>query len=142
MLTKPVRQIISEMRKVCSNTIRCNNGTEIVIHEINANKNDYIGKIKWNPDGSVKVIRGFFCTIIPSRKTVGLEEFKKDRNIWLYNPKVPFVDNFFHENDYYLKERMMNEFISDNGDVDHYATVTKFAYMMSDVMSMMDDMED
>lgn len=149
MLDFTIRKAVEEMRKVSSQTVTCNNGTTITIWEINADKMDHIGKIKWNPDGSVKTIRGFYCAINESKKrgiATVWKEFPKDRKHWLYNPKLfdedGYDQNFFHDNEYYLSEREMNGFISDNGGIDHYLTIGQYAYMMADCLALAKEAEE
>lgn len=122
-----IRKAIEEMRKVSSNTVQCNNGTKIIIWGINSNKADYVGKIKWNHDGSIKAIRGFFCSIKSNDSTVW-KEFPKDDKHWMFAARK----NPSAKNDYYLSEREMNGFISDNGGIDYYNTIERYEHMMSD----------
>ena len=127
-----VREAINEMKKVGGRTIVTYNGTKIVLHEINANRYDYIGTIKWDEDGNPIVLRRIFCTIHPSKKTKGLDDLKKNTNWWLFSPKMSY--NYFRENDFCIPERIMNQFLSLNGDVDEYHTLSVPYYMMADAM--------
>ncbi len=134
-----IRKAISEMRKVCTSTVYLNNGTKIFIQEINADKSDYIGTIKWDENGRAKVLRRIFCTILPTSRTKMLDDLKNAKYVWLYNPKEEW--NYFGENDYCVPERMMNEFIIANGEIDTYRSISAPYYMMVDTLSMFDDME-
>lgn len=128
MLHMTIRQTIEQMRKVGTRTVVLNNGTEITIHEINADRCDYIGTIKWNETGNVKTIRRIFCSISSSSKTKGIEELQK--KYWF---------NFFRDTDYCIPERAMNGFISENGGIDKYKTVTEPYYMMQDILLSADE---
>lgn len=130
-----VREAIDEMKKVCADTITTCNGTKIILHEIDANRDDYIdciGSFKWDNDGNPIVLRRIFCTILPSKKTRGLDDLKKNTNWWLFNPKESY--NYFRENDFCIPERIMNQFISLNEDVDTYHTIYQFHNMIADTM--------
>lgn len=113
----------------------------IFIMELNSRRIDQpIGKFKWDEDGRIRVIRGFFVSIKANKNTVW-KEFPKDKKHWLYDPE--YIDengydmNYFHETEYYLSEREMNGFIQDNYGIDHYETIGKYAYMLADCMEMM-----
>lgn len=130
-----VRKCIEEMRKVSTNTIYTNNGTEIFLMEINPSKYDYIGTVKFKKDGQV-ILRRILCMIKSSKRTKGIEELKADKNIWMYDPGYDY--NYFRENDFCIPERKMNEFISLNGGIDTYRTISESYYMMVDTLAMMD----
>lgn len=53
MMTMTVRECIEKMRKVYTNTIYTNNGTEIFLMEINPLEYDHIGTVKFKKDGQV-----------------------------------------------------------------------------------------
>lgn len=140
MLNTPVRKIIERMRKCGSHTIICNNKTKIIIQDLGLRSIDQpISKIKWNPDGSMKVMRRFFVTIVESPRSV-MKYIPKNKNHWLYEPESNY--NFFNENDYYLTERELNEFISDNDDVDIYETCCVHEYMLADMEDMYKEFEE
>ena len=86
-----IRKCIEKMREVSTNTIVLINKTKIYIHEINADKNDYFGTIKWNPDGSVRVIRRIFCTIDETSRTKMLDELKSNKDWWMYGTALKQV---------------------------------------------------
>lgn len=135
MMTMTVRECIEKMRKVYTNTIYTNNGTEIFLMEINPLEYDHIGTVKFKKDGQV-ILRRILCTIKPSKRTKGIEELKADKNIWMYDPGYDY--NYFRENDFCIPERKMNEFISLNGRIDTYRTISGPYYMMVDTLAMMD----
>ena len=129
-----VRKCIEEMRKVSTNIIYTNNGTEIFLMEINPSKYDYIGTVKFKKDGRV-ILRNIFCVIKSSKKTKGIEELRADKSIWMYSPEYDY--NYFSENEFCIPERKMNEFISLNGGIDTYRTISEPSYMMIDSLSIM-----
>lgn len=130
-----VRECINEMRKVYTNTIYTNNGTKIVLMEINPSKCDCFGTTKFKEDGQV-ILRRILCNIRKSENTQGVERLIKDQNIWMFDPGSQY--NYFRETDFCIPERKMNEFISLNGGIDHYRTITEYAYMMADALLIMD----
>lgn len=132
-----IRKCIEKMREVSTKVVVLRNRTKIYIHEINANKNDYFGTIKWNPDGSIRVIRRIFCTIEETSRTKMLDELKSNKDWWMYVPNSDY--NYFRENDFILPERKMNEFISANDGIDEYETISVPYYMMVDCMNMMNE---
>ena len=142
-----VRTCIEKMRKYGTSKITLNNGTKIVIHEINVHKYDEpFSRIKWNHDGSVRVIRRIFCSIYPSPKTKMLDELKEHRNnegrngrgyrdYWMWDPDDRGYQ-YFREEDYILPEKVMNQFIKANEGIDEYTTIQEPAYMYDDMMSL------
>lgn len=130
-----VRKCIEKMRNVSVNTIYTNNGTEIFLMEINPLEYDHFSTVKFKKDGQV-ILRRILCTIKPLKRTKGIEELKADKNIWMYDPGYDY--NYFRENDFCIPERRMNEFISLNGGIDAYRTISESYYMMVDSMSMME----
>lgn len=131
-----IRKCIKEMRKVGTNKICLNNGTKIYLLEMNADKAEEIGTSKRNSDGTIRVMRRIFCSIQPSKNARMMEELKN--NWWLYNPKKDYWENYFHEDEFLLPERILNQFISANMGIDYYDTISRPYYMMADTMSMMD----
>lgn len=146
-----IRKCIQEMRNYHANKVILNNRTEINITEIwvpskeDAYNNMCISKFKWNKDDSSLIaIRNILCSIYPSKRTIGLKELKNDRihGYWLYDPKKDFVDNYFHENDFLLPERVMNEFINTNMGIDEYQTISVPYYMMIDTIALYNECRD
>lgn len=135
MMTMTVRECIEKMRKVSQDVIYTNNGTKIILLEINPLEYDHIGTVKFKKDGQV-ILRRILCTIKPSKRTKGIEELKTDKNIWMYDPGYDY--NYFRENDFCVPERKMNEFISLNGGIDTYRTISESYYMMVDTLAMME----
>ena len=130
-----VRKCIEKMRNVSANTIYTNNGTEIFLMEINPLEYDHLSTVKFKKDGQV-ILRRILCTIKPSKRTKGIEELKADKNIWMYDPGYDY--NYFRENEFCIPERKMNGFISLNGGIDAYRTISESYYMMVDSMSMIE----
>ena len=92
-------------------TVYCRNGLVIEMPDI-GHSYDAISPPKMI-DGK-PVFRKIFCSI----KGSGDLSVIKHRS--LYNPDWEW--NYFHENDYDVKEREMNMLIRDNGGIDVYKT--------------------
>ena len=130
-----IRQCIEEMRRFGTNTIYLYNGTTIYLLEMNADRYEQIGTFKRNEDGSIRVMRRIVCRIIPSENTRMLDDIKKNRSWYLYAEKLGEL-SYFGVNDYILPERVMNQFISYNGGIDHYRTIGELSYIYDDIMSI------
>lgn len=131
--TLKVRECINQMRKVRSHTIYLNNGTKIILREMFTDKEFCIGTFKWNEDGSWRVMRRIFCSVYPSEKTIGMDELKE--KYWMFDPKDDGLQ-YFNDDDFLIPERMMNQFISQNGGIEEYRTISCPYYMMVDTMAL------
>ena len=133
-MEKTVREVAKELRNLGSSKIVTNNGTKVFLLE-NYTTKDFasqaIGTFKFDNDGNIIALRQIFCSIEPSRYTKGLDDLKKNKNWWLFDPKDEF--NFFRENQFVLPEKELNSFLMQNGDIDHYATVTEVDFMLSTI---------
>ena len=132
--TYTVRKCIKELRKIGGNVIKLNNGTLIVISEINMPIEEQpFSRIK----GEGRIMRRILCRIEPSKKheTAMIDELKK-RGYCLYSAKEAkeYGYSYFGENEFMHPERVMNEFIFANDGIDHYATVGAMAYLLADMM--------
>lgn len=116
-----VREAIESMRRYGGTSIYTKNGTEIFLLDLHSNEWDCIGKIK-TIDGR-KVYRDIFCEVRPSNYTRHLEVIEK---YTMYDPN----DSYFRENEYVIPERDMNLFVSLNGGIDEYQTISVPAYML------------
>lgn len=130
-----VREWIREMRKIPSlpeicyiNTL---NGTKINIPDIRRH-GDYISKTKLFSNGEL-VFRTISCYISLNKNTKGLDLIKQ------YNIREKYEDSFYCENEYYIPERELNRFISINGGIDEYISVTLHWWMYKDHQEMIED---
>ena len=129
-----IRKCIEELQKVGGYSIRLYNGTVINIEEI---YNPEFSTVRRNEDGSPKTFRRIMCYIIPNGNTRMMDDLKK--KYWMYNPNVPEFENYFLEGHFRIPERIMNQFISYNGGIDHYETIGVPAMIAHDMRSMCDD---
>ena len=134
MLEMTIRKALEEARKYGGHTIYTNNGTEIIPLELGACKYDAIGKIKMI-DGK-KVFREIFCKVIPSTRTRYMDVIEKHT---MYFPDENGY-SYFSQGEYVIPERDMNLFISLNGGIDEYNTISVPYYMYSDMMHLMREM--
>ena len=122
-----IRKAIEETRKYGGRVIYTNNGTEIIPLEYGACKYDAIGKIKMI-DGK-KVFREIFCEVKPSTRTRHMDVIEK---YTMYFPDENGY-SYFNQGEYVIPERDMNLFISLNGGIDEYRTISVPYYMWSDM---------
>lgn len=126
-----IRKAIEEARKYGGRSIYTNNGTEIIPLELGASEYESIGKIKMI--NGKKVYREIFCVVKPSARTRYMDVIEKYS---MYSPDEKGY-SYFRKGDYVIPERDMNLFISLNGGIDEYQTISIPYYMWSDMMSAM-----
>lgn len=134
MLKMTIRKAIEKARKYGGHTIYTNNGTEIIPLELGASEYDSIGKIKMI--NGKKVYREIFCEVKPSKHTRYMDVIEKHT---MYFPDENGY-SYFNQGEYVIPERDMNLFISLNGGIDEYRTISIPYYMYSDMMHLMREM--
>lgn len=122
-----IRKAIEEARKYGGRSIYTNNGTEIIPLELGASEYDSIGKIK--KINGKKVYREIFCEVKPSTRTRYMDVIEKHT---MYFPDENGY-SYFRQREYVIPERDMNLFISLNGGIDEYRTISVPYYMWSDM---------
>lgn len=123
-----VREAIERIRRYGGTSIYTNNGTEIVLLDLCNSEWDCIGKIK--VIGGKKIYRDIFCQVKPSKLTRHMEVIEK---YTMYFPDGNGY-SYFDNDEYVIPERDMNLFVSLNGGIDEYQTVSVSAYMYDDMM--------
>ena len=126
-----VREAIEKARRFGGNSIITNNGTEIFLLDLHASEWDSIGKIK--VINGKRIHRTIFCEIKPSKCTCHMEVIEK---YTMYFPDENGY-SYFRDSEYNIPERDMNLFISLNGGVDEYLTISVPYTMYADTMYMM-----
>ena len=121
-----VREAIKNIRKYRGYRIITRNGTEIVLLDLHASEWDSIGKIK--VINGERIHRTIFCEIKPSKRTCHMEVIEK---YTMYFPNENGY-SYFRDGEYDVPERDMNLFISLNGGIDEYLTVSVPMTMMYD----------
>ena len=119
-----VREAIKKVRRFGGNSIITNNGTEIFLLDLHASECDSIGKIK--VINGEKIHRTIFCEIKPSKHTCHMEVIEKHTVYFLDENGYPY----FRDGEYDIPERDMNLFISLNGGINEYQTISVPAYML------------
>ena len=119
-----VREAIKEARRFGGHSIITNNGTEIVLLDLHNGEWDSIGKIK--VINGEKIHRTIFCEIKPSKHTCHMEVIEKHT---MYFPDENGY-SYFRDGEYDIPERDMNLFISLNGGINEYQTISVPAYML------------
>lgn len=129
-----IRKAIEETYKYGGRIIYTNNGTKIIPLDFGAADYDAIGKIK--TINGKKVYRKIFCEVKPSTCTRHMDVIEK------YTMYLPDEDgySYFRQGTYVIPERDMNLFISLNGGIDEYQTISVPYYMWSDTMYMIKEM--
>lgn len=130
MLEMTIRKAIEEARKYGGRVIYTNNGTEIIPLDYGACEYDAIGKIKVI-DGK-KVFREIFCEVKPSKHTRYMDVIEKHT---MYFPDENGY-SYFNQGEYVIPERDINLFISLNGGIDEYRTISVPYYMWSDMNAL------
>lgn len=126
-----VRDAIEKASKFGGHSIFTGNGTEIVLLDLWNSQYDCIGRIKMI-DGK-RVYRNIFCSVKPSNETRGMNIIEK---YTMYFPDENGY-SYFGMEDYVIPEREMNEFVSYNGGIDVYQTVSVPMYMLSDAYAIL-----
>lgn len=126
-----IREAIKNIRKYRGYRIITQNGTEIVLLDLYTSEWDSIGKIK--VINGEKVHRTIFCKIKPSKCTCHMEVIEKYA---MYFPDENGY-SYFRDSEYNIPERDMNLFISLNGGVDEYLTISVPYTMYADTMYIM-----
>lgn len=125
-----IRKAIEEARKYGGRVIYTNNGTKIIPLDLGAA--DYaIGKVKII--NGKKVYRTIYCDVEFSKRTKHTDVIEKYS---LYTPDEKGY-SYFRKGSYDIPERDMNLFISLNGGIDEYLTISAPYYMWSDMMNAM-----
>lgn len=123
-----VRQAIEEARKYGGHILFTNNGTKITLLDLHNSEWDCIGRIK--TINGKKVFRDIFCDVKPSKGTKHMDVIGK---YTMYDPDENGY-SYFREDEYVIPERDMNLFVSLNGGIDEYATISVPYYMYCDAM--------
>ena len=123
-----VREAIERIRRYGGTSIYTNNGTEIVLLDLCNGEWDCIGKIK--VIGGKKIYRDIFCQVKSSKLTRHMEVIEK---YTMYFPDANGY-SYFNEDEYVIPEHDLNLFVSLNGGIDEYQTVSVSAYMYDDMM--------
>lgn len=123
-----VREAIESIRKYGGTSIYTNNRTEIVLLDLRNSEWDCIGKIK-RINGK-EIYRDIFCQVKPSKLTRHMEVIEK---YTMYFPDVNGY-SYFNEDEYVIPEHDLNLFVSLNGEIDEYQTVSVPTYMYNDMM--------
>ena len=143
-----IRKCVEEMKKLWgASDVVLNNGTRIILHELHLKRNDiYYGSMKFNEDDTIKTIRRFYCTILESKNSetdfspIRVRDEHGRYKYWIINKDECCSEDYI-DREYVIPERVMNQFISANGGIDHYFTIGAKAIMQADVESMFDDFD-
>lgn len=121
-----VREAIRKAVRYGSFMLYTGNGTQIRLLDICNSPYDCIGKIKVVK--GERIYRDIFCAVTKAPETQHMDVIER------YSMYVP-DDNgcsYFCDDEYTIPEKDMNLFISLNGGIDEYRTISLPAMMMSD----------